>query len=361
MVFLKDSVGRNFSVLWIEIEVVTTTYYVSDSYHVRIPLQGQPAGFNLQYLMTQPMLTIDIYIGFPSNPDAFNTGDLTHVMTGDIDEMSIDPFNQVVSFSGRDLTSRFIDTKTYEKYANQTASNIAGQLAKKHGLGAVIQPTSGNVGTYYNNANTLMTKQTTEWDLLTFLAQQVGYVTYVALNDLIFAPQASVQQVEPFIIQYQPQTQSYGSPISNTKTLTFSRCFTLTKDVTVYIRVPYSPLTGRAFTAKAGKKNPTINSTSAGNQIYTLTLAGLTPQQAQQKAQSLLSQITLNEIKMEATLPFPEGSILTKASPIQVIGTQSRLDQVYYSDTIIRRIAYGEGYTVEINAKNFDVNSQVVL
>ena len=141
----------------------------------------------------------------------------------------------------------------------------------------------------------------------------------------------------------------------------FSRCFTLTKDVTVYIRVPYSPLTGRAFTAKAGKKNPTINSTSAGNQIYTLTLAGLTPQQAQQKAQSLLSQITLNEIKMEATLPFPEGSILTKASPIQVIGTQSRLDQVYYSDTIIRRIAYGEGYTVEINAKNFDVNSQVVL
>lgn len=347
------------SVLWTDITLTTTTFYVADSYHVDIPLNGQPTGINLAYWGSLSQFTIEIYIGFPSNPDTFTTDDLRLLLVGDCDEMSVDPLGATVSFSGRDLTSRLIDTKTFNKYPNQTASNIAIQLAQKHGLTPIVQPTSGNVGTLYSNQNVLMTKQTTEWDLLTYLAQQYGYVVYVSQRELIFAPKVTVQDSDPYVLRYQPPNASYGSPVFNGMGLNFTRSMTLSKDVTVKVRVPYSPLTGRAFTVSAGKTNPTINSTSAGNQIYTITIPGLTQEKAQAQAKFLLSQITLNEKKLTAHLPG--DNLLTKASLIKVIGTNTMFDQNYYADTVVRRISYSEGYTMEIHAKNIDVNSQVSL
>ena len=351
---------NGFYVLWVDITITTTTFYVADSYSVEIPLYGQPTGFNMAYLSKQAALNIKIYIGFPDNPDAFTAEQLDLLIVGDCDEMTLDPLNATVTFTGRDLTSRFIDTKTYSYYPNQSASNIATLLAQEHGLGtSKIIATQGDVGTFYTRQNTLMTKETTEWDLLTFLAQQYNYAVYVQQNDLVFAPKPTIENTIPYVLQYQAPSIQGGSPIFNGMTLNVVRSFTVSKDVTVKIRVPYSPQTGRSFTETAGKKNPTINSTSAGNQIYTFTYPGLTKAQALSKAQSLLTEITLNEIKLNASLPG--DNVLTKSSLIRLIGTGSRFDQYYYTNTIIRTINYTDGYLMEINAKNSDVSSQVSL
>ena len=350
---------NDFYILWTDVTITTTTFYVADSYHIEIPLHGQPQGFDLLFLATQAQLNIKIYIGFPDDPNAFTAEQLDLLMVGDVDEMIVDPLRAIVTFSGRDLTSRFIDTKTYSYYPNQTASNIAMQLAKSHGLGTdKITPTQGQVGIFYTRQNTLMTKETTEWDLLTFLAQQYNYAVYVQANDLVFGPKPNIEDTTPYIISYQPPLSLGASPIANVMTLNFLRSFTVTKDVTVKVRVPFSPQTGKAFTVTAGKKNPTINSTSAGNQIYTFSYAGLTKQQALAKAQSLVREITLNEMKISCTLPG--DNLLTKASLIRVIGSNSRFDQYYYTDTVVRTINL-DGYMMEINAKNMDVNSQVTL
>lgn len=350
---------NKIAVLWVDITINTTTFYIADSYRVQIPLNGQPPSFNLTYLSTLAQLTVEIWVGFPSNPNAFTTSDLTQIIVGDCDEMIIDPLSQSITLSGRDLTSRLIDTKTFKKYPNLTASNIAIELANEHGLTPVVTPTSGNVGTFYSNANSLMLKQTTEWDLLTFLAEQSGYVTYVIGTNLYFQPKLTVQNSTPFVLKYQAPNALSSSPVFNGMYFTITRQFTLSKDVTVKIRVPYSPLTGRAFTVSAGKTNPTINSTHAGNQIYTFTYAGLTQQQAQQKANTLLQNITLNELKLTARLPG--DNTLTKASVIKVTGTGTRFDQTYFTNSIVRRISISEGYEMEVTAKNIDTNSEIIL
>lgn len=350
---------NGFSVLWVNINITTTTFYVADSYHFEIPINGQPNGFNISYLSLQASLSIKIYVGFPQNPDAFNVEDLDLLMVGDCDEMIIDPLRQIITFSGRDLTSRFIDTKTYAKYPNQTASTIVTNLANSHGLNPVVTSTSGNVGTFYIRENTLMTKETTEWDLITFLAQQYNFVAYVQQNNLVFGAKPTAENSQPYVLSYQSPSSPSGSPIFNGMTLDMTRCFTVAKDVTVKVRVPYSPLTGRSFTATAGKKNPSINSSKAGNQVYTYTYPGLSNAQALAKAQQLAQEITLNELKISATLPGDNK--LLKSSIIQLIGTGTRFDQVYYTDTVVRNISVEDGYTMEVHAKNMDVNSQVLL
>ena len=350
---------NDIAVIWTEIKIVTTTFYVADTYTVDIPLSSQPLGFNIAYLSKQSMMSVKIYVGFPINPDSYSTQDLQLLMVGDCDEMTIDPLRMTVTFSGRDLTSRFIDKKTYAKYANQTASNIVTNLAQSHGLNPIVTSTQGNVGTFYEAENTLLTKETTEWDLMTFLAQQYNYVVFVQQNNLIFEPKPTAQNSTPYILSYQPPATLYGSPVFNGMNLTMMRCFTVAKDVTVKIRVPYSPTTGKAFTASAGKKNPSINSSSAGNQVYTYTYPGLTNSQALSKAQQLLSEITLNELKISATVPG--DNLLTKSSIINLIGTGSQFDQIYYTDTVTRTLNYTDGYLMEIEAKNSDVNSQVLL
>ena len=352
---------NGFYVLWVNIKIVTTTFYVADSYSVEIPLYGQPAGFNMSYLSTLATVSVQIYIGFPGNPSAFTTSDLDLLMTGDCDEMVIDPLRAIVTFTGRDLTSRLIDTKTYAKYPNRTASNIVTLLANEHGLGTSrITATKGTVGTFYNDQNTVMTKETTEWDLITFLAQQYNFAAYVEGNDLVFGPKPTLDNTVPFILQYQAPTAIFGSPIFNGMSLNFSRSFTVAKDVTVNVRVPYSPLTGRAFTQHAGKTNPSINAKVAGNQVYNFTYPGLTPAQALATAQQLLKDITLNELKLTATMPGTNE--LKKSSLIKLLGTGSRFDQFYYTDTITRTFSAGDdGYNMTVNAKNGDVNSQVNL
>lgn len=355
---------NGFYVLWVDIRIVTTTFYVADSYSVEIPLYGQPDGFDIQYLSTLGNVTIKIYIGFPKNPDAFTTSDLDLLMSGDCDEMTINPLSASVNFSGRDLTSRFIDVKTYAKYANQTASSIVSQLAESHGIGtSLITQTQGSVGQFYTRQNTLMSKETTQWDLITFLAQQYNFVTYIQQNNqqsnLYFGPKPSIENTKPYVLSYQQPNSINASPIFNGMALNMTRCFTVAKDVTVKVRVPYSPQSGRAFTASAGKSNPTINSNNASAQIYTYTYPGLTNSQALATAQTLLAQITLNEIKISCMLPGE--NTLGKSSLIRILGTNSRFDQYYYTDTITRTININDGYWMEVNAKNQDVNSQVTL
>jgi phage protein D len=351
---------NGIAVLWIDITITTTTFYVADSYRVVIPLKQQPYGFNIGYLATQSMLTINIYIGFPQDPNAFNTSDLDLLMVGDCDEMNIDPLNATITFSGRDLTSRMIDTKIVDKYPNMTASQIVSQIATSHKLNVDnVQATSSQVGIFYTRQNTLMTKETTQWDLITFLAQQSGFVAFVMGNNMFFEPTPNLNTTIPFLIQYQIPTLLSGSPITNVMRLNMMRSFTVTKDVTVKVRVPYSPQSGRSFTVSAGKTNPTINSSSAGNQIYTFSYSGLSRQQALNQAQMLLKQISANELKISATMPG--NNLLLKSSIIQLTGTGSRFDQIYYTDTVTRTLNVEDGYLMEIEAKNIDVNSQVTL
>jgi len=321
-------------------------------------MTGQPAAFNLNFLASQIPISVTIYMGIPSNPNSYTAADLTEMIVGDVDKLEIDPLTRTITMQGRDLTSRLIDTKTYEKYTNKTASQVAVILANEHGLGTNrITQTTVPVGTFYQTENTLMTRGSTEWDLLTFLAQQEDYVTYIEGTDLVFKPRPTQTSSAPFVLNFQPQTLTNGSPIFPGMSLKVSRSLTIAADVIVYVRVPVNPQTGKATTVQATRSHAGIQ--NPPKQIYTYTFPGLNKQQAQARANQILQDITLHELRLDAVIPGE--TTLKKDSLIQLKGTNSALDQIYFSDMIVRRMSVEDGFEQNISAKNHSVDSQIVL
>lgn len=350
-------------VLWQDIEVTTTTFYMADTFRITLPLASQPALFSMNYWASTPQFMINIYIGFPPFGNLYSTADLQLFFVGIADDLELDPLAQTITFTGRDLTSLFIDTKTTQKFSNLTASTIATNFAMQHGLTPQVTATVGPVGVFYQDANVTLTKQLTQWDLLTFLAQQQNFVVFVQQNTLVFEPRPTTSPT-PYVIPLVMGTLINPSPQFRGMELGLFRSMTLAQDVQVKVKVPYSSRTGQAFSAYAKTTHrqrtnlPGVPSPGINVQKYSFIIPGLTPQQAQAQANALLSDISIHEIRLTAFMPG--DNFLLKDSLIQFKGTNSAFDQLYYAESVVRRITIDEGYTMEISAKNHSVDSEVV-
>lgn len=342
-------------VQWESLSITTNTFYVADKFSIVLGKTNQPSNIDNNFWSSQNSISVAIYLGFPKNPDVYSTADLDLFITGDADGIVDDFCDRRVTLSGRDFSARMIDTKITQKFSNQTASQIAIMFAKEHGLNPVVTNTSTPVGTYYEQQQVLLAHETTEWDLLTFLAQNENFVVFVNNNDLIFEPRPTSSQ-NPYVFTYQPETDTYSSPIFNGLDLRFTRYLTLSKDVKVTIKVPYGSRNGKPFYRT--KTASHTNSTKTGNlQKYSYVIPGLTPQQATQRADQILRDITRNEIVMETTCA--PDNILKKDSIIKVSGTGTAYDNIYYADEIVRTFSYEEGYLMRVTAKNHAVDSEV--
>jgi len=354
---------NNMPVMWTDIEVTTTTFYMSDSFRIEIPLNQQPIPFNFDYWVSTPKFTVKIYIGFPNDPSIFTTQDLDLIILGDADEVEVDPLGARVLLSGRDYTSKFIDIKTTEKFPGKTSSYIVTQFANTAGLNPVVTPTTTVVGTFYDTQQTLLSRTVTQWDLMTFLAQQENFVLFVQKDNLVFEPRPNDSK-NPYILTYQPPTIIQSSPVFNGMALGITRYMTLAKDVKVTVKSPYNSKTGKAFyvtvtsTHKSRAYLHGVPPPSSEVQKYSYIIPGLTPEQATQKANQLLRDITLHEVNLTASVPGE--NTLQKDSLIKLQGTGTSADQFYYVDQVVRYLSVN-GYNMTISAKNHSVDSEVTI
>lgn len=339
---------NGISVKFINIEIVNTTFYMSDTFNIELPISGQPDSFNLNFLSNTSNMRVQIYIGFPNNPSSFDTTDLDLVFVGNVDYLTVDPLEKSVTISGRDLSSLFIDNKTYEVFSNKRSSDVARSFAQQYGLNPVVTTTQSLIGTFNIYQTTLLMRETTQWDLLCFLAQQENFVVFVQNNDLIFAPRLTQSQ-NPYLIQYQQPTANNASVNIYATDLKLSRSLSLANGVTVKVRVPYNAATGNAFTIPVRAQN--ANSVSQLEMIYQYTMPGLSPQQALQRANQILKDTIIHQVKLEITLPG--DNLINKNGLIRLTGTGTSFDQDYYPDHIVKRLGYDSGgYTMSIVAKN---------
>lgn len=355
-------------VKWYEMTVITTTFYYADSFRIELPLNGQDKTLSMDYWSVTDEFAVKIYIGFPSDPDAYSTSDLELFMQGNVDDMELDPAGARILLSGRDYTSLFIDNKTTQKFSNQTSSNIVAMFAEQQGVKTKITPTSTMVGTYYSQQQVILSSEITQWDLMVFLAQQEDFVLFMSGDTLVFEPRPSDTNVQnPYVIKYVPPDDgdSALSPTINAERLAFCRSMTLAKDASVTVRVPFGTKTGKAFAMSAysthrAKSNLNgVPKPSQKVQKYSFVKPGLTPEQATQFAQQRLREITSHEVRLVARVPGDNS--LKKDSLIQVTGTKSAFDQYYYADQVTRHINNDEGYVMDISAKNHSVDSEVSL
>lgn len=347
-----------------DFRVTTTTFYQADTFEVNLPLNGQADGFGLDYFSRMPAMLIEIYAGFPSNPDNFSKADLYNLIVAQVDDVQISANKSNINLVGRDLTAKFIDSKTSEKFQNMSASQIATLLAQRAGLTPVVTPTDEKAGYFYGIDHARMTNQRSQWDLLTYLAQEENFVVYVQGQSLYFKPQPAPSD-NPYVLNWTPPGQGNGYSAFTGINLVMSRNLTLARDVIVKVR-SWNEQTPRGFirTSKATPNSTTAIPSKAqpigDAQVFVYVFPGLTPDQAQQKAEQLQRQITQHERRIRVDMPA--DNIINKDSVIKLQGTNSDFDQVYFPAEIVRTFDISNGaYRMSIAAKNHSPNTETIV
>lgn len=139
--------------------------------------------------------------------------------------------------------------------------------------------------------------------------------------------------------------------MSNTIDLQFSRALTISQGVTVVVHSWNNKQKNR-FTAFYPRATRGIQPGQIGSktQLYTYTIPELTQESAQREAESRYRRIIQHQVSLTAYLPADELLDCTKT--ILVRGTNTKLDQVYYLESVRRTMSVHEGYRMNIRARN---------
>lgn len=324
------------------------TLFQADTFSVEFALGKLPKGNDVAWFATQTALDVEIFLGFPQNPAQFDVAELTSLFQGRVDECEVDWAGRCLKLTGRDRTADFLDNKTSEKFPNLTASQVATKLAGRHGLTPIVTATSAKVGRYYKTDNVRLQDDRTEWDLLTFLAREEGFIVYVKGSELHFEPRP--KGAATYALKW-VEGQNGQAPSGNFVRLSTTRVLTVARDIAVTVR-SWNSKQKKAFSRKAVRNKPGRGTV----QQYVYTIAGLTPEQAQLRADQLLAELSKHEMKLSVT--GPADNVLGKADVIGLSGTGTAFDQTYFPDSIRRSFDVDGAYTWRIEAKNHDPESQ---
>jgi hypothetical protein len=332
---------NNIQVPFVTVEVDQTNFYMASTFRMSIPIGTLPKELNLSYFSSTPAILVEIYAGFPSNPLTVNEGELTKLLVAQVDDVKIPMPLTVIQLSGRDLTAKFIDNKTTEKFQNHTSSQIVKILAARRGMTADVTDTHTIVGKYYQIDHVSLSDETTEWDLLTFLAKEEGFNVYVEDQTLHFHPLPK-ETDKPYVLKY--SIDQLGRHTSNVISGDLSRNLTIAKDVIVKVRSwNMKRKKGFTVTVKATHNKNTVLAGAAqpigDAQVFTYRFANLSKQQALDKAQKLLKKISSHEMNLSANL-----------AP----------DNILSNRNITRTLTPG-GYTMSLDAKNHQPNTETTL
>ena len=275
--------------------------------------------------------------------------------TGDVDSHGWNPISNQLVVVGRDLAALFADQRTFATYRNLTSSEIAQQLADKHGLQASVTPTTTIVGRYYDTDHDQVQSgdfatATNEWDLLCQLGSKEGIIPYVAGNTLYF----NRPPTNPPVFAVTLTRGASGNVVSNAEDLQLERHLTQARDVVMTVRSWSSKSKAiiNATVRVKSKKVPAIDPNTGAAPLpsnYVVTVPNLSKPQALALAQRLALDISQHE--RNAIIKAPSFVPLTPQHVIQVSGTETDYDMTYYPQTITQTISVQDGASTSIQAK----------
>ena len=256
----------------------------------------------------------------------------TSLIQGNIDQLQLDPISGQLNLEGRDLSARLIESRLAETFANQTSSDIATAFAEHAGLVPNVAPTTTLVGTYWQLEHDQIAlsahcRARSHWDLLLQLAAREGFDLWVSGTTLNF----------------QPGTQSSTTPAlllpADCTRLSLERSLTVARDISVTVQ-SWNSRQNIAISQTARATRGTGGTVGAGG------AGGAAPSLAQQR----LRELTLHERVIDAEMP---GELrLSPRQQILLSGSNTEFDQLYWIDTIIRRLSVQSGFTQSLRARN---------
>ncbi len=300
-------------------------------------------------LLGQDTIPVQLYVGYPRNPDYFGVGNLTQIMDGYMDtaRWDFDDTGEIVTLTGRNAVGQMIDTKVTNKLPNMTSSAIAAKFAAEHGLTPVITPTTTLAGTYYNQNSAVMGNETTEWDLLLFLARQENFIVRVKGKQLLFGPYATVTGY----VNQAPIPYTWGYDIER---LEIERSPHAAKDLMVKV-ITYDR-NGKHRIIETAKSTSQYAKRIGGQTgerqqyIETYTIPGLTREQAQKKAASILGELSRSQLIGQITAAGNTDMGIDRK--IVLYGVGQGLSDNYYLNRVKHSFDLSSGYAIDCSFSN---------
>lgn len=341
---------------WTDIAADNNGFFSADTFSATLIASRLPSDRDLAWFSQQQDMFVELFFGFPQDPNNVQPSDLQSWIYGQVDDLQINLASGTIQLAGRDLTRMFIDTKTTEKWPNQTSSQIVTQIGRSHGLTVQAEPTMTRAGKFYEIDNVNLQAERSEWDLLNYLANVENFSLYVRGQTLFFQPKTDPSVTVPYEILW----DSTG-PSANFEDVTFARALTVSRGIQVIVR-SWNKRQAKGFVATYPSKVKTIqpgkSSVGTGVQIYSKTVPNLTQEQATQYAQNWYQQLIQHEMRF-SNLVLPGNNDLDITSVIKVSGTGTAFDQLYFPDEIHRSLSFDGGYSMIVSAKNHATDSEV--
>lgn len=348
-------------------EVDNNSYYQADTFRLVIAISAQPRERGIAWWLDQDQIEVELFAGFPDDAERFTRSDLMSLLLGYVDDVEVDLVAGEMTITGRDHTSKLIDTKSsLTVVTGQNAirsSKIVSRIATDAGLTPIITETkeASPAGSYYKLVKQIVESHSTLWDIVSRLAQIEQYVAYVRGNELHFEPRTTAS-ADCYVIRWLPPGVDRAFPLANAMRLRISRNLFIAKDIKVTV-LSYDYKNDQQVKAVAQKtriKNAVTKGAAASSTPpveYVYHFANMTHSDAQAKANELVLDLSKHELKLDADMPG--DSILTSRVPIRVEGTQTRSDQVFYPDSIVRSYSTDDGYRMRIVAKNITPDVEI--
>lgn len=339
---------------WTTWSVDSNNFFSADTFHVTFAASALPAAQSADWFSQQKTLEVEILAGFPADPAHPQDAEMRSLIVGHVDDVTFNPATAELELTGRDLSAQLIDNKVSpEAFRNQTSSQVAASLAKKYGMTAQITPTKTKIGTYYDQDHVGLNDQRSEWDVLTYLASQEGFVVLMKGRTMVFAPSPFTEPPKDhYVIDWYK-----GAAMShmNGKNLSFTRSLTVAKGVSVTAS-SFQTKHKKAITAAYPTGAKAIGAGRAKAvggtvQNYKIRLAP-NKSVAEVLAAAKKRYVEIIQHEMKLTLDAPADHSLDIQTAILVQGTGTAFDQVYYPDAITWNMSMDAGYTMNARAKN---------
>ncbi len=367
---LRQSVGRRprgivringTDASFLSFKVDNKTHFSCDTWSVEMECWNQPEGFGIGFFDSSQNTIVEILIGFLTarqGPAGKPSGAVS-LIVGQVDDIDLDLNTGKLTLSGRDYTAKLIDTKTANKWPDQTSSQIVTTLAQQVGLTVQATATTTPVREYYQNAYTNVARDVPMWDLIKFLADQEGFDAYVTGTTVYFGPPQADTNSDPFpvLIRRDPAT---GAVVSTAKRVSLRRSETVAKDLAVTV-ISHGYAKGKGVKAVASRAGSSPGGSSASNrsnhsaQSYVIRRPNLTQDQAQQLANSMLLDLTKRE--KTAEIECEGDPAMNVRRRVKISGTGTAFDLDYYVSELSQ--AYStKGYEMRMSLKNHPTASQ---
>jgi hypothetical protein len=330
-----------------EAEISASDYQAADWFRVTFALGADPL-FNAILFASLTQGTAQILVGLAAAGAPPAAAVWQSVITGPIDDVSIDVLAQTASIRGRDFAALFIDTLTAETFSNNTASEIAQTLAVRHGLTPAVTATQTPIGRYYQTGHDISSlyqgsSTVTEWDLLATLAATEGFDLSVQNETLVFAPP---------LLAALPSLWIWGGP--GLIDLRLERSLAFARDISVTVQ-SWNSRTSKMITQSVRASRKIVRSsatvpTNASTTQYVTLRPNLTADQALNLATRILSDLSRHE--RVATANMVGDLVLAPRSVVLLSGTNTAFDQLYRVAEITRRISMQDGFVQTVRAVN---------